>query len=928
MTATKAAVVLKRIRELTAGEDLRRLTDPELLERFTRGRDPAAFEALLRRHGPLVLGVCRRVLANRQDAEDAFQATFLVLAQRVGSIRKQDALASWLYGVAYRVAVKARARSLRRQKHEARAAGCGGADPLAELTGRELTAVLDEELQRLPESYRAPLVLCYLEGKTRDEAAAVLGWSLSTLQRRLEKGRGRLRLRLVRRGLALPNALLAAGLYAGPARAAVPGALAAATVRSALLPPGAGAAAALVRSTLQGIFAAPLRATGIILLVAGALVACVAPGSARLLPSGSPAPTPAGQERAKGPVTVPRQAAQGDQREITVAGRVVDVGGQPVKGARVGVLAVPDDWAKRNGPDAEHMVALGHARTDADGAYSLRVPRPSGGGPFLPDVHPRVVMARSPGHGVGCAPVAADGKVPPVIRLPREQILRGRFIDLQGQPVKGVRVEVLFVLAEKSKPLLGLAQPAEPSPLWWEPVVSDEQGRFRLTGIGPGHAVGVAVRDDRFRPEMLQLWKTAKQRTEEVAHALTPAQWVEGRVTYADTGKPAAGAKVSLEGTHAFADKDGRYRLNAFRDPHAGVLIARPPAGQPYLGRTAYLRPPKITVVKETLDFRLPRAVVVRGVVKEAGSGQPVPGAAVYFYPQRADNPIDTRYLAVGPVFPEASGPDGRFAIPVLPGPGHLIVKGPTPSYVPVAMGLRQLDENKPGGHRRFAHGLLRTDFKPGDEPRDLELTLRRGVAVRGTLVGPDGQAVPSAQLLTRLSTSAPMTIEEPRGVEVRGGKFDLPGCDPDRAYPVVFLAEKERWGAALRVSGKQSGKPLAVRLLPCGAARVRFLDAEGMPLEGHWAEVEMVLAPGPYRYDPRVYDGGQLAADAVNLANVHRHGYQLDKARTDAQGRITLEALVPGVTYRVIANGRVEREFTVRPGETVDLKDVKVAPE
>ena len=97
MTATKAAAVLKRIRELTAGEDFRRLTDPELLERFMRGRDPAAFEALLRRYGPLVLGVCRRVLANRQDAEDAFQATFLVLAQRVGSIRKHEALASWLY---------------------------------------------------------------------------------------------------------------------------------------------------------------------------------------------------------------------------------------------------------------------------------------------------------------------------------------------------------------------------------------------------------------------------------------------------------------------------------------------------------------------------------------------------------------------------------------------------------------------------------------------------------------------------------------------------------------------------------------------------------------------------------------------------------------------------------------------------------------
>src|SRR5262245_32608963 len=189
MTTTRASVILQHVRELAASDEADGLTDRELLERYTAAREPGAFEALLKRHGPLVLGVCRRVLANRADAEDAFQATFLILAQKAGSIRKRASLGSWLHGVAYRIAAKVRARSALRARHEALVDTPATADPLAEVTGRELVALLDEELHGLSESYRAPLVLCYLEGKTRDEAAPLLGWSQSTLQRRLEKGR-------------------------------------------------------------------------------------------------------------------------------------------------------------------------------------------------------------------------------------------------------------------------------------------------------------------------------------------------------------------------------------------------------------------------------------------------------------------------------------------------------------------------------------------------------------------------------------------------------------------------------------------------------------------------------------------------------------------------------------------------------------------
>src|SRR5262245_27405760 len=170
--------------------------DAELMERFINAHDEAAFARLVERHGPLVLGVCRRVLQNHHDAEDAFQATFLVLARQARHIRRRGALASWLYKVAYRLAVKLRASSERRRQLECQPppARQKSADDL--ITWGDLRMVLDEELDRLPEKYRGPLLLCCLAGQTREEAAEQLGWTLGTLKMRLERGRQLLRARL------------------------------------------------------------------------------------------------------------------------------------------------------------------------------------------------------------------------------------------------------------------------------------------------------------------------------------------------------------------------------------------------------------------------------------------------------------------------------------------------------------------------------------------------------------------------------------------------------------------------------------------------------------------------------------------------------------------------------------------------------------
>jgi RNA polymerase sigma factor (sigma-70 family) len=207
--------------------------DRRLLRRFVASGDGAAFADLVQRHGPLVLSLCRRLLQDAHDAEDAFQATFLVLAQQAAAIRRPDSLASWLYGVAYRLAGKMRAQAARRRQLERRIADRPAANLAAELTWRELCAALDEELARLPDHLRTPLLLCYTEGKTQDEAARQLGWPRGTFKRRLERARELVRGRLCRRGLAL-SAVLTAALLADPAAgAAVPAALVERTVRAA-----------------------------------------------------------------------------------------------------------------------------------------------------------------------------------------------------------------------------------------------------------------------------------------------------------------------------------------------------------------------------------------------------------------------------------------------------------------------------------------------------------------------------------------------------------------------------------------------------------------------------------------------------------------------------------------------------------------------
>ncbi len=296
------APLLQHIRRLTACAAPGAPGDAALLECFVRDRDEAAFAALVGRHGPMVWRVCRRALADAGDAEDVFQATFLVLARKAAVLRRPEALAAWLFGVARRLAGKCRAAA-RRNRHERRPPVAADRDPLEELSAREWVQILDEEVGRLPEVYRLPVILCCLEGRTQEEAAALLGWTPGSLKGRLERGRKALHARLTRRGLDLSAGLLAAAAGFGEAEAGVPAVLTAAAVRAALsFASGSGAAArvtALAEEALRG-FGMGKAALGLALVLAAGVAALAAVGP-RQAPVGPPPaePRPAAQAPAE-----------------------------------------------------------------------------------------------------------------------------------------------------------------------------------------------------------------------------------------------------------------------------------------------------------------------------------------------------------------------------------------------------------------------------------------------------------------------------------------------------------------------------------------------------------------------------------------------------------------------------------------------------
>jgi RNA polymerase sigma factor (sigma-70 family) len=515
--------VLRHIRKLAASTSVTERTDQQLLQDFATRRDEAAFATLVSRHGGLVLSVCHHVLRHAQDAEDAFQATFLVLARKAASIRKREALVSWLHGVAYRMALKAKRSAARRRQREKEVEKevltMSPKDPSWEVAWQEVQTFLAEEVERLPAKYRAPFLLCCLEGYSQSEAARRLGLKEGTVWSRLSQARKRLQERLARRGVALGALLSFAALGEGRCLAAVPARLASTTVRAALHYAGLRTAAtvaasaqvvALADGLLRGLVLAKLKSASVVLMALGVLAAGASAAAQRLVP-GQSAPKGQAQElgpaaRAAAAAVPPAPAADA----VMVKGQVLGPDGQPCTGANISL------WTSAVPKNADPPV---RTTTGADGRFLLPVTA-------LERAQGAAVVAQAPGHGPDWVEVhhlVKDAEA--MFRLTKDDVpITGRIIDPEGRPIPGVTVEVRGLghqadcgdlaawinrkVKEESQgrysPEEGLQTVGVEALNLRTTVTTGADGRFQLTGFGREKVVtldmhGMAIEHARLR---------------------------------------------------------------------------------------------------------------------------------------------------------------------------------------------------------------------------------------------------------------------------------------------------------------------------------------------------------------------------------------------------------------------------------------------
>ena len=618
---------------------------------------------------------------------------------------------------------------------------------------------------------------------------------------------------------------------------------------------------------------------------------------------------------------------------------MLDPAGLPLAGAKVVVVARPRGARIGGAFKRKDPAQVGATESDRAGRYELQVPRTASA-----RQEQVAVLAGAAGFGIGWAGLDPDdGRPTADIRLAPERIIRGRLIDLHGRPVEGAEVAVISIGAAVHGAPQGLLgdwlEPRE-MPLWPRPAITDAAGRYAVRGIAPGLPVVLGVNDLRFAQQRFRMDADDTPAKEHV-QALEPARIVAGHVTCADTGEAVPHALLvvaatrerhGVPATSTFrADDRGRFRIN----PASGNFYeveAQPAAGSPYLRAVKVLAWPK-GAVEQAVNLRLPRGTLLRGTVIEAGSGTPIEGADVEYLPLKAGAGPDEAIRRFGVTL---SGSDGTFQMAVVPRPGHLVVRGPSDEYVYQVTGTDRIATGRGGGSRFYAHGIVAHDPGAGDSGHGPVVALRRGLTVKGTAVGPDGRPVARARVAS-VALIPPLArgwVGSYQGT-VNGGHFALHGLAPDRAVRVFFLDPVNKWGAAVDLSGKSAaGGPITVRLQRCGTATMRLVDPAGDPADGltMMGSICLVATPGPPPGQLRDPGDERLSADETSLFAFDRENHRAGLT-SDKRGRLTLSALIPGATYRIYdhstVNGpagvQLRREFTVEPGEALDLGDIRI---
>jgi RNA polymerase sigma factor (sigma-70 family) len=920
-------------------------SDRQLLDDFTARRDEAAFATLVACHGPMVLRVCRRVLNHEQDAEDAFQATFLVLARNTASIRKRDGVGAWLHGVAYRTAMKARRTAARRRRHEAQlqADRTLRSDEDSQRTASpswdDVQAILDEEIQRLPSRYLEAFVLCVLEGKSGAAAAAELQCKEGTVKSRLSRARQMLQRQLDRRGINLAIVLAAQSVARDSSQAALPAALAQTAIRLGFLvaagSPAAGVipphVAALAAGVSRAMFLSKTKITIIILLLAG-----VATAAGFLFASAS-AGTLA-------PVNARPQGTK-ETGAIDVRGQVLRPDGQPCPGAR---LFLPQTVKDQTEPEwVEQGV------TDTDGRFHLHTQSHE-----TASNSPMPLLAIASGFGLDWAELASDShNAELTLRLVKDQPIRGRLLTTEGKAVPGVTIRITGVLAvQKLDDFLRLyqRQPRHidetpgmrplrvPVTEVLPPVQTDKDGRFEIRGVGAERVIALEMKHPALARELVLVATREGSDVQAIAkgssginhegrlfgptfdHVVEPARVILGAVREAATGKPIAGAAVNVLGVKAVSDAQGHYRVAGMRKAPQYMLEVIAPAEMSLVGCWMPLPIPSGFEPIQA-DVELINGVAVTGRVYDKATGKGVE-CVVHFAPLPENKQaLKVRDLA----YSAFTDREGRFRLVTIPGPtvltagvvGTFLKIDGLPIY-PYKLAEFTAEDCKlvkqtnselgrgflvAGGVSLLDHcnACKVLDLQEASQGVSIDLALDPGKTLTVQVQDPDGRPLVGA-------LAAGVSAQTLRALLLKTASCPVYALDPQRPRQMVFLHTTRKLAGVLTVRGDEK-EPATVRLTPTAVVTGCVLDTDGQPVAG--AEV-WTLHTSPA--------GNQLSRSLSEWGR---------QPRTDQDGRFRLDDIVPGLTWRCgcLKGRQVLEPLTKRDiqvpdaGKPLDLGDIRV---
>jgi RNA polymerase sigma factor (sigma-70 family) len=966
MKNEKIGAALHHIHSLFGEGTLAGLPDARLLERYSAQRDESAFAVLVQRHGPMVMGVCRGMLDDSNDADDAFQATFLLLARKSSTLWVDDSIGGWLHRVACRIALQVKADQVRRREQERRAAALATARACATSPYDDTSAVIHQEIDRLPAQYRKPIVLCYLEEMSYEQAAGHLRWTAGTTRGRLARARDLLKKRLTQRGVTLAGAGTVGLTILKPASAAcVSAAMCEATLRTArhfvlgnaaTVEAVSTTAPILVNRLTRTMMIAKLKWGGAAAFVFAALTAVAAawPAVGRTGPDGKTATRTPLESNVS---AEPARASQDDGASFSFHGQVFRPDGKPAHGAAL-YAVIPT-----RAPTPKPVMKT---KTDADGRFQFSLPKADVEAVFALSPFARItILATAEGLGPDWVALAEPSSTDLTLRLVDDSVpILGRILDLEGRPVAGATITRGWIKAERERGIDPYLKSVKEDPMmasnhnfamnYWaglelpdrpDHVTTDQDGRFRLSGIGRDRIVEIGVEGSTIQSARITAMTRASSPVSShpgsfagktiygatFEHAIAPGRALTGIVRDKRTKQPLAA--ITVCGTETTArvrtDAQGRYTLPGFPKGNSYGLMVLAGDMAPYFV-TAMTVPDAAGLEPISVDVDCVAGIMTRLTLLDKATGKPAVGADVFYrpiYPNSHAREVPG-YAPVRGGGPYNSGQpreDGSYVLGVLPGPGGIFVRTTPGKYRPACVDPKEFfkagkaDAAQQGRDMRYGDtetistddvegigGMPQSQFSaivlvnpadgsgPLEARAELEPDLKREV----TAIGPDGEA------LTGLTA-------EGEGAEVSpAGVLTVAGLNPRRPKRFIIRQNAKNLVGFLIAKGDEPA-PYNVKLDRAGVIAGRLVDEEGKPRAG------------------------------VNLITLDWQAASLDAARgvilygrkTDADGRLRYEGLVPGQSYSAHAIGEqalkggfgvVIDKVVLKPGETRDLGDVK----